>query len=155
MAYKMKGILKGLKAISQIFAVKEHEIEIGNPTDVKHVAHIGWDNPSWIASPSWMNDIRTSSELLSLGNFAPSSGTSWASQDFDQPRDVSPSGTLSENTSLQQQEAAPPPPDIPRPPPRKQRRQRRSTSDCPAPSSGPDDSMAPASASIGANATMP
>ncbi|KAG8043585.1 hypothetical protein GUJ93_ZPchr0458g22721 [Zizania palustris] len=58
-----EGIFKGIKAISQIFAVKEHEIEIGNPTDVKHVAHIGWDNPTWNASPSWMNDIRTSSDF--------------------------------------------------------------------------------------------
>lgn len=24
---------------------KEEEIEIGYPTDVKHVAHIGWDGP--------------------------------------------------------------------------------------------------------------
>lgn len=38
---------------------KESEIQIGHPTDVKHVAHIGWDsqgqsqvpsetNPSWV-----------------------------------------------------------------------------------------------------------
>jgi hypothetical protein len=64
-----------------VFAVvKEHEMQIGSPTDVKHVAHIGWDGLTGNASPSWMNDIRASSELLSLGNFAPSAGTSWASQ---------------------------------------------------------------------------
>ncbi|KAF0892485.1 hypothetical protein E2562_016793 [Oryza meyeriana var. granulata] len=80
MAYKMKGIFKGLKVISQIFVVKEHEMQIGSPTDVKHVAHIGWDGLTGNASPSWMNEIRASSELLSLGNFAPSAGTSWASQ---------------------------------------------------------------------------
>lgn len=34
---------------------KEEEIEIGNPTDVKHVAHIGWDGPSANATaPSWV-----------------------------------------------------------------------------------------------------
>uniref|UniRef100_A0A0E0KVJ5 CRIB domain-containing protein n=1 Tax=Oryza punctata TaxID=4537 RepID=A0A0E0KVJ5_ORYPU len=164
MAYKMKGIFKGLKVISQIFVVKEHEMQIGSPTDVKHVAHIGWDGLTGNASPSWMNDIRASSELLSLGNFAPSAGTSWASQDFDQPRDSSSFATPSENTSLQQQDAAPPP-DIPRPPAaRKTRRKRRSTSDCPVPppssssssSARPscDSTMAPASDASGANASQ-
>lgn len=33
--------------------VKEREIEIGYPTDVKHVAHIGWDGPSGNA-PTWV-----------------------------------------------------------------------------------------------------
>lgn len=32
---------------------KEPEMQIGLPTDVKHVAHIGWDGPS-IESPSWV-----------------------------------------------------------------------------------------------------
>ena len=32
---------------------KEQEIQIGYPTDVKHVAHIGWDGPS-VNSPSWV-----------------------------------------------------------------------------------------------------
>lgn len=35
--------------------MKEREIEIGYPTDVKHVAHIGWDGPSGSA-PSWVSD---------------------------------------------------------------------------------------------------
>ncbi|XP_020272137.1 CRIB domain-containing protein RIC6-like [Asparagus officinalis] len=47
---KMKGLLKGLRYISNIFEAEEEEQEqemtIGFPTDVKHVAHIGWDNPS-------------------------------------------------------------------------------------------------------------
>ncbi|URD83021.1 Plastocyanin-like domain [Musa troglodytarum] len=29
---------------------KEHEMEIGYPTDVKHVAHIGFDNPFWVSN---------------------------------------------------------------------------------------------------------
>ena len=33
--------------------VKEPEIQIGAPTDVKHVAHIGCDGPSSNA-PSWV-----------------------------------------------------------------------------------------------------
>lgn len=32
---------------------KEQDIQIGYPTDVKHVAHIGWDGPS-VNSPSWV-----------------------------------------------------------------------------------------------------
>jgi hypothetical protein len=36
------------------FAVhKEHEMEIGYPTDVKHVAHIGLGSSD--TSPSWVN----------------------------------------------------------------------------------------------------
>ncbi|XP_008657778.1 CRIB domain-containing protein RIC10 isoform X1 [Zea mays] len=80
MACKVKGIFKGLKAFSWIFAVKEHEMEIGCPTDVKHVAHIGWDSVAGGVSPSWMNDIMASSDLSSLGNFAALTGTSWVSQ---------------------------------------------------------------------------
>ncbi|XP_021888534.1 CRIB domain-containing protein RIC6-like [Carica papaya] len=55
---KMKGLLKGLRYISQIFDnEKEPEMQIGYPTDVKHVAHIGWDGPS-VNSPSWMNEFK-------------------------------------------------------------------------------------------------
>ena len=39
-----------------VVVVKEREMEIGYPTDVKHVAHIGLDAaagsaPSWVCSP--------------------------------------------------------------------------------------------------------
>ncbi|EMS67909.1 hypothetical protein TRIUR3_00422 [Triticum urartu] len=107
--YKMKGFFKGFKIISQIFAAKEQEMVIGRPTDVKHVAHIGWSSstPGTLtgnASPSWvtisvrpytqilvpsaclitftsqMNVIEGSSDFSSLGYFAPSAGTSWTSQ---------------------------------------------------------------------------
>ncbi|KAK1289674.1 hypothetical protein QJS10_CPB18g02018 [Acorus calamus] len=85
MSTKMKGLLKGLRYISQIFDAngKEHEMQIGYPTDVKHVAHIGWDGPS-VSSPSWaqMNEFR-SAPLSSLGNEAmESSTTSRPSQGF-------------------------------------------------------------------------
>ncbi|XP_019451567.1 PREDICTED: CRIB domain-containing protein RIC10-like isoform X3 [Lupinus angustifolius] len=57
MSTKVKGIFKGFKYISQIFDEKEDEIQIGFPTDVKHVAHIGSDDPSANA-PSWMNEYK-------------------------------------------------------------------------------------------------
>ncbi|KAG8370822.1 hypothetical protein BUALT_Bualt13G0023400 [Buddleja alternifolia] len=58
MATKMKGLLKGLRYISQIFdEEKEQEMQIGLPTDVKHVAHIGWDGPK-VDSPSWMKEFK-------------------------------------------------------------------------------------------------
>ncbi|XP_058208076.1 CRIB domain-containing protein RIC7-like [Rhododendron vialii] len=59
MGTKMKGLLKGLRYITQIFdEEKEPEMQIGNPTDVKHVAHIGWDGQSSADSPSWMEDFK-------------------------------------------------------------------------------------------------
>ncbi|KAK1395353.1 CRIB domain-containing protein [Heracleum sosnowskyi] len=64
----VKGILKGLRYISQIFEKEEEEeeeIQIGNPTDVKHVAHIGNEGPS-NSKPSWMKEA--SSEANSNGN---------------------------------------------------------------------------------------
>ncbi|MCL7027250.1 hypothetical protein MKW94_030922, partial [Papaver nudicaule] len=79
---KMKGIYKGFnKYISQMFVVKEHEMQIGNPTDVKHVAHIGWDGQSSNA-PSWMNEFKTTSDFssTSLNNMCDST---WSSQEFE------------------------------------------------------------------------
>ncbi|KAK9991776.1 hypothetical protein SO802_026761 [Lithocarpus litseifolius] len=61
MATKVKGIFKGLRYISQIFDEKEPEMQIGYPTDVKHVAHIGWDGPS-ADSPSWMREYKSTQE---------------------------------------------------------------------------------------------
>ncbi|XP_076887245.1 uncharacterized protein LOC143537341 [Bidens hawaiensis] len=40
---------------------KEPEIQIGAPTDVKHVAHIGCDGPS-SSAPTWMNEFQGSSD---------------------------------------------------------------------------------------------
>ncbi|XP_020531102.1 CRIB domain-containing protein RIC10 [Amborella trichopoda] len=92
MTTKMKGLLKGLRYISQIFDVnnvyKEHELEIGYPTDVRHVAHIGWDGPS-VNPPSWMNEFRTvpdfsSAPLSPLGEAKEPTATRRASQDLQQ-----------------------------------------------------------------------
>ena len=57
MGTKVKGFFKGLKNISNIFdeEKEEQEIQIGMPTDVKHVAHIGADGPV-DESPSWMKE---------------------------------------------------------------------------------------------------
>ncbi|KAF8015841.1 hypothetical protein BT93_H1400 [Corymbia citriodora subsp. variegata] len=57
MPTKVKGLLKGLRYISHIFDnKKEQELQIGLPTDVKHVAHIGWEGPSENA-PSWVRSL--------------------------------------------------------------------------------------------------
>lgn len=87
MGTKMKGIYKGFKYISSIFVVKEQrEIEIGYPTDVKHVAHIGWDGQSDNA-PTWMKEYKTTTNFSAatvdeLGGS--SSIPSWTSRDFNQ-----------------------------------------------------------------------
>nr|GMD73077.1 CRIB domain-containing protein RIC6-like [Ipomoea batatas] len=67
MSTKVKGLIKGIKYIShQIFdEEKESEIQIGFPTDVKHVAHIGWDGPSAVDNPTWMNEFKGSGALKS------------------------------------------------------------------------------------------
>ncbi|KAK9665769.1 hypothetical protein RND81_14G134800 [Saponaria officinalis] len=58
MSNKMKGLLKGLRYISNIFEEEEEiEMQIGFPTDVKHVAHIGWDGPTANA-PSWIQKFK-------------------------------------------------------------------------------------------------
>ncbi|XP_072980815.1 CRIB domain-containing protein RIC6-like [Typha angustifolia] len=42
-------------------------MQIGYPTDVKHVAHIGWDGPSVNnAQPAWMNEFRSATLSASL-----------------------------------------------------------------------------------------
>ena len=47
---------------SFVLVVKEHQMETGHPTDVKHVAHIGWDSPTGsAASPSWVHNTLQSS----------------------------------------------------------------------------------------------
>ncbi|XP_008439966.1 CRIB domain-containing protein RIC10-like isoform X1 [Cucumis melo] len=90
MASKMKGIYKSFKYITQIFGnvVKDREMEIGYPTDVKHVAHIGLDNSSPSASaPSWMNEFKGGevSERRDSSSTAVTALSHWSthSQEFD------------------------------------------------------------------------
>ncbi|BBH10162.1 CRIB domain-containing protein RIC10 [Prunus dulcis] len=61
---------------------KGQEMQIGFPTDVKHVAHIGWEGPSTAAgSPSWMNEFQAppgySSGPLSNGETKEDPGVKW------------------------------------------------------------------------------
>ncbi|XP_071709405.1 uncharacterized protein [Rutidosis leptorrhynchoides] len=60
----MKGLFRGLRCLFDTNDEKEPEIQIGAPTDVKHVAHIGCDGPSTPA-PSWMNEYQSGSEAQS------------------------------------------------------------------------------------------
>ncbi|XP_058101561.1 CRIB domain-containing protein RIC7-like isoform X2 [Magnolia sinica] len=125
MTTKMKGLFKGLRYISQIFDpnCKEHEMQIGHPTDVKHVAHIGWDGPS-VNPPTWMNEYRSGPETSS----APPSS---AVEGKDSPANWAP-----EDIGM---EASPTPelPDLPKPSRRNQssgsssRSQSRDSSDAP------------------------
>ena len=48
-----------------VAVVKEREMEIGYPTDVKHVSHIGWDGPSGTA-PSWVSFPKLMSLFLCI-----------------------------------------------------------------------------------------
>ncbi|KAH0470568.1 hypothetical protein IEQ34_000291 [Dendrobium chrysotoxum] len=81
MGAKMKkGIYKGLRYFSNIFDPKEQEMQIGYPTNVKHVAHIGWEGPSENA-PSWMNDFR-SAPLTTTVNEDPAEIPKFPSSEF-------------------------------------------------------------------------
>ncbi|KAF3784608.1 CRIB domain-containing protein [Nymphaea thermarum] len=111
MGTKIKGFLKGIKYISQIFVYKEHEMEIGYPTDVTHVVHVDLDDPS-VTPPSWMKEFKTAPEFssTSLANFGQRDMVSWASSDFQTPEELLQQG-----------------PDIPvGSPPRKTSRRKRS-----------------------------
>ncbi|XP_048560842.1 CRIB domain-containing protein RIC7-like [Triticum urartu] len=92
MSTKMKkGILRPFRYFSNIMDAKEQELQIGFPTDVKHVAHIGWDGPSVpnkekeAGAPSWMKDYH--SAPLDSASFRSDRGGSaasnpWASQEI-------------------------------------------------------------------------
>ncbi|KAG4959369.1 hypothetical protein AAZX31_13G108600 [Glycine max] len=78
---KVKGILR---YISQLFETeKEQDIQIGFPTDVEHVTHIGWDGPS-VNYPSWMSQFKTapgfSSAPLDVQNKG-QDNAKWVSED--------------------------------------------------------------------------
>ncbi|CAA0833397.1 CRIB domain-containing protein RIC6 [Striga hermonthica] len=88
MATKVKGLFKGLRSIPKMFDDgKEEEMQIGFPTDVKHVAHIGWDGPSQVgSSPSWMKEFKASNghqsaPLDSNGKIIEGPEIKWVSED--------------------------------------------------------------------------
>ncbi|KAK4804679.1 hypothetical protein SAY86_004496 [Trapa natans] len=122
MATKIKGFYKGIKHITHIFVVKETEIEIGCPTDVKHVAHIGWDGPSG-SGPTWMNEFKAAPEFSSsLGSIS-------------EPRDSEPPSISSSWSCREQSLGDPalelqkelPPSDLHRAPKKHKRRKAKST----------------------------
>ncbi|XP_009623796.1 CRIB domain-containing protein RIC6-like [Nicotiana tomentosiformis] len=87
MTTKVKGLLKGLRYISQVFDEdKEKEMQIGFPTDVKHVAHIGWDGPS-VDNPSWMKEFKSPGAFQSAplvpppGDLKENPDIKWVSED--------------------------------------------------------------------------
>ncbi|XP_057498601.1 CRIB domain-containing protein RIC10-like isoform X1 [Actinidia eriantha] len=138
MATKIKGIYKGFKYISQIFVVKEREMEIGYPTDVKHVSHIGWDGPSGTA-PSWMNEFKTSSDFAatSIGNINGTRGSNsaistWSSQDFES-MDRQPVSEMFKDV---------PPVDLPNIPKKKHKRKKTKSTSSPKSSSSSRSSRA-------------
>ncbi|KAL0740598.1 hypothetical protein Bca4012_082111 [Brassica carinata] len=59
------------KFLASVDEEKEEEMQIGFPTDVKHVAHIGSDGPA-ANTPSWMNDFKPqeneNAQVVSRGN---------------------------------------------------------------------------------------
>ncbi|KAK1428421.1 hypothetical protein QVD17_17255 [Tagetes erecta] len=83
--HKVKGLLKGLRYISLVFEEeKKQEIQIGAPTDVKHVAHFGCDG-SAEDSPSWMRGYGTPGHCQSgSSNVSESDGSDWVSEDTGQ-----------------------------------------------------------------------
>lgn len=56
MARASVSVISGILHDSSVHSGwREREMEIGYPTDVKHVAHIGWDGPS-VGGPNWVCD---------------------------------------------------------------------------------------------------
>ncbi|KAG6522354.1 hypothetical protein ZIOFF_019494 [Zingiber officinale] len=88
-----KGILKPIRYISQIFDQKEPELQIGFPTDVKHVAHIGCDGPN-VEDPGWMKDYHSAPINSTPGSPEKESSTSdaWGSQGKIRGTEESPAG---------------------------------------------------------------
>ncbi|CAL1397756.1 unnamed protein product [Linum trigynum] len=127
---KIKGFYKGFKFITQIFVVKERELEIGFPTDVKHVAHIGWDGASG-NPPSWMSEYKTAPEFSSSKPYGGANGvpresnsvsfSPWSSQDFSESMGLH---QMPVSTMLDQTVPTSDPPSIPK----KQKRKKKSAS---------------------------
>ncbi|GKV38219.1 hypothetical protein SLEP1_g46155 [Rubroshorea leprosula] len=111
MATKIRRIYKRFKYICQIFVVKEREMEIGYPTDVKHVAHIGWDGASG-TPPSWMSEFKPGPDFNTSLGANPRDSNSEATnplspQDYDWPEGSqkcidSPSSTNVSNPTKKQ-----------------------------------------------------
>ncbi|WVZ67670.1 hypothetical protein U9M48_016717 [Paspalum notatum var. saurae] len=92
-------LLRGFKNLSQIFAVydedddeeeeEEREMVIGLPTDVKHVAHIGWDG-STSTTTSVRSWNRAAPPGSSSSSSAPASASASAAVTQQEPREQYP-----------------------------------------------------------------
>ncbi|KAM3306447.1 CRIB domain-containing protein RIC10-like [Capsicum chacoense] len=129
MATKVKGIYK---YITNIFVCKftvvnkERELEIGCPTDVKHVAHIGWEGPSG-GAPTWMKTFKAGPEFAatSFGNSG-SAISSWSSQGCGESTRQLTTGNIYKGISTS---------DVASPPKKHRRRKPKSTTSSPKSSS--------------------
>ncbi|KAJ4784352.1 Crib domain-containing protein ric3 [Rhynchospora pubera] len=78
-----KGLLRPLRYLSQIFFVtegRETELQIGYPTDVKHVGHIGLDSTE--EKPSWMKEYHSAPLPTGTDGSDSPAGNIWASADM-------------------------------------------------------------------------
>ncbi|XP_043719401.1 CRIB domain-containing protein RIC4-like [Telopea speciosissima] len=68
----LQRLLKSFKSFSHIFVYKDEaeEMEIGFPTDVKHVTHIGWDGSGATTNPLKGWDNLKAPEMVSLPNIS-------------------------------------------------------------------------------------
>ncbi|KAL2941512.1 CRIB domain-containing protein RIC4 [Bienertia sinuspersici] len=76
-------LVKGFKSLSQLFIYEDEmeglgmNMEIGCPTDVKHVAHIGWDNLANADPLMGWDNLITTTELLSPSSHSTSPAVSF------------------------------------------------------------------------------
>ncbi|MCO5607486.1 hypothetical protein L7F22_061682 [Adiantum nelumboides] len=70
--------LRRWSAVTEAFRWQEQELEIGYPTDVKHVAHVGWDGPS-VRGPSWIDELKQSPNYATgpLKEFGQPTNSDW------------------------------------------------------------------------------
>ncbi|XP_021745877.1 CRIB domain-containing protein RIC4-like [Chenopodium quinoa] len=69
----IRRLIRSLKTVSQFFVYKEEmdveeekELEIGFPTDVKHLTHIGWDGSTTVSNDAKGWENLTPSEIISF-----------------------------------------------------------------------------------------
>ena len=74
---KLQKLVKGFKSLPQVFhrEVEVMEIEIGSPTDVQHVGHVGWDGSN-NTSVSTMKTWDRAPEFMPFPSVSLSSGAS-------------------------------------------------------------------------------
>ncbi|XP_028759558.1 CRIB domain-containing protein RIC4 [Neltuma alba] len=72
----IQHLIRGIKSLSQFFVYKEEtedmeaEMEIGYPTDVKHLTHIGLDGSTTTNNDKDWDNLKPPPELLSLSSIS-------------------------------------------------------------------------------------